>query len=220
MQLMFEGVLNTRFINMEADQNHKRSASCFPQLEPMQEEGRRNVKTAGKEDTTRKYGTAIYCEVLDVVSKSMIDMHRKIRICKALGEQPSAKRENSVVLRSNRASEGKVLQKSKTNNKLHLPVKTVTVPLKIPKRPMLQPPSSSTHVSMWKVLTNPSTTFRNLSGATLQSEADLMRPSSTVSTINEDSHHLNYQRLSCRMPSSCTRIFKTSGSKRQVSTEQ
>lgn len=219
MQLKFIGVLNTRFINMEADQNQKRSASCFPQLEPTREEGRRSVKTAGKEDTTGKDGTAVKREVLDVVSKSMIDMHRKVRICEASGEQPSTKRENSVVPRSNRASEGKVLQKSQ-KIKPHQPVQTGKVQLKILTRPMPQPPSSSTNVSMWKVLTNPSTTFRDLSGATLQSKADLMWPSSTLSTINEDSHHLKHQQLSCRTPSSCSWIFKTSWSKRQVSTEQ
>lgn len=205
---------------MEADQNHKRSASCFSQLEPMRKEGRRSGKIAVKEDTAGKDRTATNCEVRYVVSKSMIDMHRKVRICEASGEQPSTIRETSVVLRSNRESDGKVLQKSKTKIKHHQPVHTGKVQLKILKRPMHQPPSSSTHVSMWKVFTNPSTTFRNLSGATLQSKADLMWPSSTSSTINEDSHHLKYQQLSCRMPSSCTWIFKTSGSKRQVSSEQ
>lgn len=220
MQLKFIGVLNTRFINMEADQNHKQSASCFSQLEPMGKERRRSVKTAVDEDTTGNDVTTTNCKVRYVVSKSMIDMHRKVRFCEASGEQLSTKRETSAALRSNRASEGKVLQKSMTKIKLHLPVKTVSVLLKILKRPMLQPPSSSTHVSMRKVLTPASTTFRNLSGATLQSEADLMWPSSTLSTTNEDSHHLKYQRLSCRTPSSCTRIFETSGSKRQVSSEQ
>lgn len=204
---------------MEADQNHKQSASCFSQLEPMGKEGRRSVKIVVKEDTARKDGAATNCEVRYVVSKSMIDMHRKVRICEASGEQPSTIRETSVVLRSNRESDGKVLQKSQ-KIKPHQPVQTGKVQLKILIRPMPQPPSSSTRVRMWKVLTTTATYLRNLSGTTLQSKADLMWPSSTFSTINVDSHHFKYQQLSYRTPLSCTRIFKTSGRNRQSSSEQ
>lgn len=155
--------LKTRFINMEADFNHKRSASCFSQLEPTRKEGRRSAKAAGRKDTTRRGGTAENCEVQNTVSERMTDMHRKVRLGKVLGAFSCTKRGPSVALRSKPAIGGDVLQKSTKNIRLQPPAcrfATIgTVLLNILKRPMLQQyPLSTATIEM--VLYHSSTAFQ------------------------------------------------------------
>lgn len=102
---------------METDKNQNPSASCFPQLEPTRKEGRRSMKSAGREDTTRREESAENCRVQFAVSERMRDMHRKVHMWKEVGELSSTKREPSVVLRSNSARDGKVTQQSLTKTR-------------------------------------------------------------------------------------------------------
>lgn len=127
---------------MEADQNHKQSASCFSQLEPTRKERRRSVKPAGRKDTTRREGMAENLEVQNTVSERMTDMHRKVRLGKVLGAFSCTKRGPSVALRSKPAIDGNVTQKSTKNTRLQPPAcRSATIGmvlLSILKRPTQQ----------------------------------------------------------------------------------
>lgn len=200
---------------MEADFNHKRSASCFPQLEPTQKERRGSVKSAGKEDTERRGGLAENCEVQQTVSERMIDMHREVHMGRALGAFSCAKRGPSVVLRSKPAIGGNVLQRSTKNNLLQPPAfrpATIgTVQLNIFKRPMLRQRPLST-ATMQMVLYHSSKAFQKplRYGYTIRTPTTCDLPVLYV-LQKRNSPASNTQRASCRTSSSCSRIIKHLG---------
>lgn len=151
------GVLKIRFINMEADLNPKTSACCSSQLDSRSKEGRRNVDTVGRKDTTRTEVTTENSEVKKVVSSSTNDVHQKGRLRKVLGKLPTTKRGPSAVPRNNLAKEKAVRMMSKMNPKLQPPVgsypaKAGTVLLNILTRLMPKLPSLSTPVGSRTVL--------------------------------------------------------------------